>query len=48
MAKFPGCSGHPYASVIGSIIYVMLYTKPDIAYDLSVTSRYQADPGLEY
>ena len=38
----------PYASAIGSIIYVMLCTRPDIAHALSVTSRYQADPGLEH
>ena len=35
----------PYASTIGSIMYAMLYTRPDVAYTLSVTSRYQADPG---
>ncbi|KAJ8459513.1 hypothetical protein OPV22_032439 [Ensete ventricosum] len=35
----------PYASVIGSIMYAMLYTRPDIAHALSVTSKYQADPG---
>ena len=38
----------PYASAIGSIMYVMLCTRPDIAHALSVTSRYQADPGLEH
>ena len=30
----------PYASTIGSIMYVMLCTWPDIAHALSVTSRY--------
>ena len=35
----------PYASVIGSIMYVMLCTKPDVSYALSITSRYQSDPG---
>ena len=38
----------PYASAIGSIMYAMLCTRPDIAHALSVTSRYQADPGLEH
>ena len=38
----------PYASAIGSIMYVMLCTRPDIAHALSVMSRYQADPGLEH
>ena len=35
----------PYASAIGSLMYAMLCTRPDIAYAVSVTSRYQADPG---
>ena len=30
----------PYASAIGSIMYVMLCTMPDIAHALSVMSRY--------
>ena len=38
----------PYASAIGSIIYAMLCTRPDISYALSVTSRYLANPGLEH
>ena len=35
----------PYASAIGSIMYAMLCTRPDVAYAISLTSRYQADPG---
>lgn len=35
----------PYASAIGSIMYTMLCTRPDVSYALSVTSRYQANPG---
>ena len=38
----------PYASAIGSIMYVMLCTRPDISYAWSVTRRYQANPGLEH
>ena len=38
----------PYASVIGSIMSAMLCTMLDIAHALSITSRYQADPGLEH
>ena len=38
----------PYASAIGSIMYVMLCTRPDIVHALSVKSRYQVDPGLEH
>ena len=35
----------PYASTIGSIMYVMLCTRPDVSYALSMTSIYQLDPG---
>ena len=35
----------PYASAIGSIMYAMMCTRPDVSYALSVTSRYQSDPG---
>ena len=35
----------PYASAIGSIMYAMLCTRPDVAYALSITSRYQSNPG---
>ncbi|KAJ9566384.1 hypothetical protein OSB04_002350 [Centaurea solstitialis] len=35
----------PYASAIGSIMYAMLCTRPDVAYSISVTSRYQHNPG---
>ena len=34
----------PYASAIGSIMYAMICTRPDVSYSLSVTSRYQSDP----
>ncbi|KAK8534678.1 hypothetical protein V6N12_057322 [Hibiscus sabdariffa] len=35
----------PYASAIGSIMYAMICTLPDLSYALSMTSRYQANPG---
>ena len=35
----------PYASAIGSIMYAMICTRPDVSYAISVTSRYQANPG---
>ncbi|KAL4323819.1 hypothetical protein GQ457_11G025800 [Hibiscus cannabinus] len=34
----------PYASAIGSIMYVMICTRPDLSDALSMTSRYQANP----
>ncbi|XP_047320412.1 secreted RxLR effector protein 161-like [Impatiens glandulifera] len=33
-----------YASAIGSIMYAMLCTRPDVLYALSATSRYQSNP----
>ena len=36
----------PYASAIGSIMYAMLCTRPDLSYALSVPSRYQSNPGM--
>ena len=35
----------PYASSIGSILYAMICTRPDVSYALSVTSMYQSNPG---
>ncbi|CAD6213467.1 unnamed protein product [Miscanthus lutarioriparius] len=35
----------PYASAIGSIMYAMICTRPDVSYALSVASRYQANLG---
>ena len=33
----------PYASTVGSIMYAMLCTKPDVAYALGIASRFQTD-----
>jgi Reverse transcriptase (RNA-dependent DNA polymerase) len=38
----------PYASAIGSIMYVILCTRPDVLYALSVTNKYQANPIMEH
>ena len=38
----------PYASAIGSLIYVMLCTRPNIAHVVSVISRYQSNLDKEY
>ena len=35
----------PYASTIGSIMYAMICTRLDVSYALSITSRYQQNPG---
>ena len=38
----------PYASAIGSLMYAMLCTRPDIAHAVSVTSRYQSNSDEEH
>jgi hypothetical protein len=38
----------PYASAIGSIMYAMICTRPDVSYALSATSRYQSNYGEAY
>ena len=38
----------PYVSVVGSLMYVMVYTRPDIAHVVEVVSRYMANPGKEH
>ena len=38
----------PYASTIGSIMYAMICTRPDVSYALSVTSRFQSNYGEEH
>ena len=35
----------PYASTMGSIMYSMICTRPDVSYALSITSRYPSDLG---
>ena len=36
----------PFASAIRSIMYAMICTRPYVAFALSVSSRYQSDPGM--
>ena len=38
----------PYASVVGSFMYVMVCTRPDIAHAVGVLSRYMSKPGKEH
>ena len=37
-------SSIPYAWIVGSIMYAMLCTRPDVTYALDIVSRFQADP----
>ena len=34
----------PYASAVGSLMYAMVYTRPDIAHAVGVVSRYMNNP----
>ena len=38
----------PYSSAVGSLMYAMVCTRPDIAHAVSVVSRYMAHPGKEH
>ena len=38
----------PYASTIGSIMYVMLCTRPDVWLAISLAGRYQSNPGVDH
>jgi hypothetical protein len=35
----------PYCSVVGSLMYAMVCSYPDLSYDMSLVSRYMANPG---
>ena len=38
----------PYSSAVGSLMYAMVCSRPDLSYALSVVSRYMANPGKEH
>jgi hypothetical protein len=38
----------PYASVVGSLMYAILCTRPDICYAVGIVSRYQSNPGPKH
>ena len=37
----------PYSSTVGSLMYAMVCTRPDIAHVVGVVSRYMKNPGKE-
>ncbi|XP_035842146.1 secreted RxLR effector protein 161-like [Helianthus annuus] len=41
-------SSVPYANVVGSMMYLMVCTRPDLAYAVSVVSRYLSCPGKNH
>ncbi|KAA0061337.1 gag/pol protein [Cucumis melo var. makuwa] len=38
----------PYASAVGSLMYAMLCTRPDICYSVGIVSRYQSNPERDH
>ena len=38
----------PYSSAVGSLMYAMICTRPDISQAISLVSRYMANPGKEH
>ncbi len=41
-------SNIPYASAVGSLMYAMVCTRPDLSHAVSVVSRYMQNPGKEH
>ena len=38
----------PYSNAVGSLMYAMVCSRPDLSHALSVVSRYMANPGKEH
>ena len=38
----------PYASAVGSLMYAMIATRPDIAFAVGVVSRYMSNPSKKH
>ena len=38
----------PYASVVGSLMYLQTCTRPDISYVVGMLGRYQSNPGIDH
>ena len=47
-AEIERMRGISYASTVGSLMYAMLCTRPDICFVIGMISRYQSDPGKEH
>ncbi|CAA0839486.1 Uncharacterized mitochondrial protein AtMg00810 [Striga hermonthica] len=41
-------AGVPYSSAVGSLMYAMVCTRPDIAHAVGVVSRYLSNPGKDH
>ena len=38
----------PYSSAVGSLMYAMVCSRPDLAYAMSLVSRYMSNPGKKH
>ena len=38
----------PYLSLVGTLMYLAVTTKPDIAYAVGVLARFNSNSGLQY
>ena len=38
----------PYASVVGSLMYLQTCTRPDISYAVGMLGKYQSNPGIDH
>ena len=38
----------PYASIVGSVMYVQVYTRPDIVFVVSMLGKYQSNPSMDH
>ncbi|KAL0349400.1 UNVERIFIED_CONTAM: Retrovirus-related Pol polyprotein from transposon TNT 1-94 [Sesamum angustifolium] len=38
----------PYAPIVGSLMYVQVCTRPDIAFAVGMLGKYQSNPGIEH
>jgi hypothetical protein len=47
-SEFEYMSKVPYSSVVGSLMYAMVCSCPDLSYAISLVSRYMANPDKEH
>jgi ATP-binding cassette subfamily B (MDR/TAP) protein 1 len=40
--------GSPYQQAVGSLMYAMLCTRPDLAYPISVLNQHMANPNMDH
>ena len=48
VVKIEKISHVPYSSVVGSLMYAIVCTRPDLAYAVSVVSRYMHNPSKDH